>query len=223
MKESIINWLDNNISLHNELDRKHEIINGATHITGLLLSVIGLIMILLKRSQAGSTYPLSVLILYGISMITLYASSSAYHLAENETIKKILRIADHFSIYFLIAGTYTPYSVLAGGDTGMMLIILIWAIAVSGMTFKIIFWKRFRILHVSVYLAMGWLLVFYWKPFFNNMPADLIPVIAAGGLSYTAGIIFYVFRKIPYNHAIWHLFVLSGSAFYWYGVWKYMI
>ena len=223
MKQRIIDWANINITLHNELDRKHEIINGFTHIMGLLFSIIGLILLLWKRIQTGSDYPVSVLILYGLSMISLYGSSSAYHLAENETLKKFLRIADHFSIYFLIAGTYTPYSYFAGGNTGRMLIILIWSIALFGMIFKIIFWKRFRILHVSVYLAMGWLLVFYWKPFFNNMPSDLIPLIVAGGLSYTVGIIFYVFRKIPYNHAIWHLFVLSGSAFYWYGVWKFMI
>jgi hemolysin III len=223
MKQKIISWVNSNITLHYELDRNHEIINGATHIAGLLLSCIGLVMLLWKHMQKGSEYSLSVIILYGLSMITLYASSSAYHLSKSDIKKKILRIADHFSIYFLIAGTYTPYSYFAGGDTGRMLIILIWGIALFGMIFKIIFWKRFRILHVSVYLAMGWLLIFYWKPFFSVMPPDLIPIITAGGLSYTVGIIFYVFKQIPYNHAIWHLFVLSGSAFYWYGVWKYMM
>ncbi len=223
MRETITTWVMNNISLHDHYNLKEERLSGYTHLAGAILSMAGLVAMIVKWVLKGSSYPLAALVIFGLSMVILYSSSSLYHLSNSGLVKRFLRIMDHYSIYLLIAGTYTPLCVYIGGDTGTLILILIWSIALVGMIFKILFWGRLGFLHVAVYLAMGWLIVLYWRPVAVSVPGEVLPFIIGGGLTYTLGIIFYALKKLPFSHGIWHVFVMGGSAFFFAGIFLYIV
>jgi hemolysin III len=191
--------------------KKEELWHAISHAIGIVLGVVGLILLLVYDTDRSDYSTLSIL-LYGISIIVLYTASTIYHAVSHEKWKFILRKIDHISIYLLIAGTYTPVALIALKDSaGWILFWVVWGIAALGTMLKIFFTGKFEILSLLLYLVMGWLIAFDFSNLVSNQSELGITLLVIGGLFYMLGIIFYVVRRIPYNHLIWHFFVLGGS------------
>ena len=191
---------------------KEEIANAVTHGIGVLLSIPALIFLIIFAVKYGSPTDIVSFSIFGASML-LYLSSTLLHSIQHKKTKDILEIVDHSAIYVLIAGTYTPF--LLGplkGALGLTLLIIVWSLAIGGIVFKIFFVKRFIIFSTLVYLMMGWLIIVAIKPLYASLSGPGFGLLLFGGLLYSAGTIFYIWRKVPYHHAIWHSFVLGGSA-----------
>jgi len=200
---------------------KEEIANSITHGIGLVASIVGFILLLHVKGDFSKTW---VLWIFGISMILCYTTSTLYHSLSNKKAKFSMKIADHAAIYLLIAGTYGPFSLyVIGGRSGILMLATIWILALVGIIFKIFFINRFQLLSTYLYLGMGWLAILAIKPLFENLPLHGLWLLIAGGLSYSIGVVFFLWNKIPYNHAIWHLFVLCGSLFHFLCIWFYVI
>lgn len=194
-------------------DLKEELANSLTHGLGVLLAMVGIPIIVSLAAQQGVALHLWGVSIFGISMLMLYLSSTLYHSIQDPLVKPVLRIMDHIGIYFLIAGTYTPFIFFFLKDsTGYLFLGLLWTCALIGSILKIFFTGRFNILSTLIYLMMGWTIVFIARPIFSMMSYEAILWIAIGGASYTLGIIFYLWHKLRYHHAIWHIFVLGGTA-----------
>lgn len=215
-------WLEKNISLYTYENQKEELANGWSHLAGALLSVIGMFFLIRNGIHYGTPRIVRGFIVFGSAMILLFSSSGFYHLARPSNKKRLLRVLDHNSIYILIAGTYTPILLAMDSPLTVPFLILIWSIALLGIFFKIRFWNKHDFLHVLIYLAMGWMILLIWKPFFRTIPRSFIIWIFAGGLTYTLGTLFYASKKIPFNHAIWHFFVLAGCGFFYWGILTYL-
>lgn len=215
-------WLEKHITLHSFDNKNEEMANAVTHLFGALLSLIGMVFLIKAGLQSGDGVKTAGLIVFAVSMLLLYSASGFYHLVKHSNLKRILRILDHSNIYFLIAGTYTPILIAVGTRLSYAFIGLVWAIAFLGIVFTLIYWGRFKVLHVILYVAMGWLIVFIWKPVTAVIPSELLKWILAGGITYTTGTIFYAMKKLPYYHAIWHMFVLGGSIFFFVGIYMYI-
>ncbi len=186
--------------------------NSITHGVGVVLSIIGLPVLILMAVARGEISLLVGCSIFGSALVFMYAASTLYHSFQKPTLKRILRIVDHIAIYLLIAGTYTPFALLYfDGGLGWTLLCLEWGIALVGVVFKLFFTGRFGIISTIVYIAMGWLAVVVAKPLLAAAPLGCVAWMAAGGLLYTGGIVFYAWERLPYNHAIWHIFVLGGS------------
>lgn len=197
--------------------------NSLTHGFGLILSLIGMIILLLTPMQDGDYWKMVNLGVYGFSLILLYAASTLYHIAKDPQFKRFLRTADHCAIYLLIAGSYTPFTMLIlGGAWGWTLFTIVWGLAFIGIVFKVFFGHRFKLLSTSIYLFMGWLVVVAAEPLINALHIEGLYWLAAGGLCYTGGVIFYLKDKRRFYHAIWHLFVLAGSACHYIAVLLYI-
>ena len=189
-----------------------EIANAITHGIGLALSLAGFAGLMVIAYWNFSPLTLSGLIVYGLTLILLYAMSTGYHLTRNTRIKRIMRILDHSSIYLLIAGTYTPFTFGAlRGWVGWTLFTVIWALAITGIIFKSLRMKKKSWLSTLFYLLMGWLVVVAIRPLFMGLSGPQFSLLMAGGAFYTLGTFFFAMNRIPYNHSIWHLFVLGGS------------
>lgn len=200
-----------------------EVINAVTHGIGALLSIAALVTLLLLTAGNGDIWHVAGFIIYGASLFTLYVASFLYHVASGEKLKKIFRMFDHCSIFLLIAGTYTPILLIAmRGPWGWTLFAMIWAMAAAGLFYEIVFGGRRKWISLALYIAMGWLAVIAVKPMLSALPTGLLLWILFGGLLYTGGIIFYVWKHLPYNHAIWHLFVLGGSVLHFTGIVRYL-
>lgn len=211
------NWLENHITLHTYDDPRSERENAWTHILGTILSVVALVVILIRLPDM-ATYQLKVgTVIWGLTMILLYGASALYHSLPFGNAKRICRILDHSNIYFLIAGTYTPLMLYIGTPLTTRIIILVWAIALVGIVFTLIFWGKLKAVHVGLYLLMGWLIVFFWKDVVPYLPEGLIGWVIAAGLTYSIGVIFYASKRIPHYHAIWHFFCIGGSALFFFG------
>ena len=157
--------------------------------------------------------------IYGSTLIILYLMSTLYHSFTNPRLKRFFRILDHVSIYLLIAGTYTPIALVSmRGPWGWTIFGLIWGMAIAGIISKFFIIDRLKYLSIVFYIAMGWLIIIALKPMFEMVPPGLILWIFIGGLSYTFGVIFYAMKKMPYHHAVWHLFVLGGSICHFFGM-----
>jgi len=196
-----------------------EIFHSITHGIGSGLSIAGLTLLVVLAVLNGDLYKIISFTIFGASLVILYLSSTIYHGLQQPRAKKIFKIFDHSAIYLVIAGTYTPF-LLVGlrGTTGWTLLLIVWAIALIGITFKVLFIERFQILSVISYLLMGWLCVFVFREMFASIPIGGIIWLAAGGLLYTIGVIFYALQKTPYMHAVWHCFVLGGSLCHYFAV-----
>jgi hemolysin III len=200
-----------------------EQLNTVTHAIGSLLGVLGLVLLIVFNSHK-TDWSLFSVIVYGISIIVLFTASTLYHRVKSEKRKHYFRIIDHISIYILIAGTYTPVLLIALEDSlGWPLFWIVWGIAALGLVLKIFFTGRFEAMSLILYLAMGWLVVFDFTRLNEVIGSHGILFLFAGGLAYTGGIIFYAIEKIPYNHVIWHLFVLAGAIFHFFMVFGYII
>lgn len=187
---------------------------------GALLSVAGLAVLVTLASRRGDAWQVTATAIYGATLVLLYTASTLYHSVRGERTKILLRKFDHASIFLLIAGTYTPFLLVnLRGPWGWSLFGVIWALAVAGVTLKFWFTGRFRLGSTLLYIGMGWLMVIAARPMLNSVPASGLWLLLAGGLSYTLGTTFYLWKRLPYHHAVWHLFVLGGSACHFFAVW----
>lgn len=215
-------WLENHITLPENTTRREERANAATHLAGAVLAAAALAALTVRGIRMGSSTMLTGLVVYGLSMLLLYTASGFYHLVPASPLKRVLRILDHSNIYFLIAGTYTPILILVGTSLSYAFIGVVWSIAAAGIAFSLVFWGRLKPLHVVLYLVMGWLIVFIWKPVSQVLTPEFLGWILAGGLFYSGGVIFYAMKRLPYYHAVWHLFVLAGSASHFIGIYRFI-
>jgi hemolysin III len=195
--------------------------NIYTHAFGFVASLVGLFFFCFRESTTTTTTV--SLIIFGLSLCILYFASTIYHSATEPRRRAILNIIDHAAIYILIAGTYTPYTLVTlEGDIGWILFGISWGIAASGVILKLFFTGRFNILSTVLYVAMGWLIVFAYKPLLANLHPDGVWWLFAGGIAYTVGAILYSIKKIPFNHAIFHVFVLLGSFCHYISIYFYV-
>jgi len=200
-----------------EYSKKEEIANAITHGLGIAFGIFALVFLIITHYKTTDIYGLVSYIVYGASLIILYLSSTLYHSIPIKKAKIHLRKLDHASIFILIAGTYTPISMVAlRGKLGWTILITIWSIALLGIIFKVFFINKFKILSVIMYLAMGWLIIFAIKPLIVALSTKSLVFLIIGGLFYTVGILFYALQSVgfKYSHSIWHLFVLAGSIFH---------
>ncbi|MFI1743129.1 PAQR family membrane homeostasis protein TrhA [Thalassobellus sediminis] len=200
-----------------------ERLNALTHAFGTLFGIVALVL-LVRFDSNKTVWSLFSVIVYGISIIVLFSASTLYHSVKNEKKKHYFRIVDHISIYLLIAGTYTPVLLITLSESsGWLLFWIVWGIAAFGVVLKLFFTGRFELFSTLLYLVMGWLIVFDFSNLSYIIGSDGILFLFAGGLAYTVGIIFYAIQKIPYNHVIWHLFVLAGAVFHFFMIFFYVI
>ncbi len=201
-----------------------EIANSLTHGLGCALSVVGMVLLLAFASTQADPWKIVSFTIYGTSLILLFLASTLYHGFRHPELKRIFKIIDHCAIFLLIAGTYTPFLLVnMRGPTGWTLFAIIWGLAFAGIVFKIFFAGRFQILSVSIYLLMGWLIVFASSELVAKVAEGGVTLLAAGGITYSIGVIFYMLKRVPYTHAIWHLFVLGGSLCHFLAVFYYVL
>lgn len=199
--------------------KNEEIAHSVIHGIGAILGVIGLTALLFWSVSKNSPPHFFSYLIYGLSLIFLYISSTLYHALPYLKAKSIFKMLDHMAIYLLIAGTYTPFLVLnLDGIWSKAMLIGIWSIALLGVLFKLFFTGRFKILSTLLYIAMGWLIVIAYKPMSLALSEETITWILIGGLCYTFGSITYLMKKVPYHHAVWHLFVVAGSVFHYIAI-----
>ncbi len=196
-----------------------EIANSVTHGVGWLLSVCGLAILVTLAAVTGGTLRVVSCAVFGTTLVLLYAASTLYHALPSERAKHVFRVLDHSAIFLLIAGTYTPLSLVAvGGSWGWSLFGAIWSLAAFGVLLNTVAHGRWRWLSISLYVVMGWLVVVAMKPLVAAIEPGVLVMIVAGGLAYTLGLAFYGWHRLPYNHAVWHLFVLTGSVLHYLAI-----
>ncbi len=201
-----------------------EIANSITHGIGIVLAIAGLGVLTASAGIHGNAWHMVGVSVFGGMLILMYTASTLYHSVRNPRAKTILQVLDHCTIFLLIAGTYTPFTLVTlRGPWGWSLFGVIWGLAVLGIVFELTPLRRYRAVSMGLYLAMGWALVAAIKPMVAGIAPGGLMLLLAGGLSYTAGISFYVLRKLRYHHAIWHLFVLAGSTLHFFAVLFYVI
>ncbi|GGG50426.1 PAQR family membrane homeostasis protein TrhA [Bizionia arctica] len=200
-----------------------ERLNSLTHGIGALMGIAALILLVIFNSNK-TDWSLFSVVVYGLSIIILFSSSTLYHAVQSEKQKHYFRIIDHISIYLLIAGTYTPVALIALEQSkGWPIFWVVWGIALLGLVLKIFFTGRFEVFSVMLYLIMGWLIVMDFSNLSEYIGSNGTLLLFAGGLFYTLGIIFYAVHRIPFNHVIWHLFVLGGAICHFLLVFFYVI
>ncbi|AXO79492.1 hemolysin III family protein [Olleya aquimaris] len=200
-----------------------EKLNALTHGIGAVFGIVALVLLIVFETKK-TEFSLFSVIVYGLSIIILFTASTLYHIITDEKKKHYFRIVDHVSIYLLIAGTYTPVLLITLEQSlGWTLFFTVWGIATFGVVLKLFFTGRFNSFSTLLYLVMGWLIVFDFSNLSNIMDPNGIILLMAGGLLYTVGIVFYAIEKIPYNHVIWHLFVLGGAICHFFMVLLYVV
>ncbi|MGI2127490.1 PAQR family membrane homeostasis protein TrhA [Shewanella oncorhynchi] len=191
---------------------KEEIANSVSHGLGVIAGIVALVLMLLKGQDHLTPIQLTGVTIYGASIIVLFLCSTLYHSVSHSGWKHKLKIADHCAIYCLIAGTYTPLMLISlQGTQSIVILTAIWSLAIGGILFKTLFIHKFKKLSLVLYLAMGWLCVTVMGDLTKAMSEVGFNLLILGGLFYTLGVVFYVGKRIPFNHAIWHLFVLGGA------------
>lgn len=204
---------------YRELRAGEEIVNSITHGIGALLSIVALIVLVMVAAKQDDPLHLISFSIYGSSLVLMYLSSTLYHSFSIPRMKNLFARFDHVSIFLLIAGTYTPILLTSiRGVWGWSLFGVIWGIALTGAVIRAIYLTRFRKLMVAVYLLMGWLFVLAGKQVYLSMPSVSVTFLVLGGLAYSVGVIFYMWRNLPYGHGIWHLFVLAGSILHFFAI-----
>lgn len=203
---------------------REEWANSISHGIGVLLSIVGLILLLQKALGAhADVLTITSMSLYGASMITLFLASTLYHSIANPNSKRWLKTFDHCAIFLLIAGSYTPFMLVSlRTPLAIGLMVVIWALAVIGIIMKLFFVYRFKRASLITYLVMGWLSVIVTYQLAKHLEPSGLILLALGGAIYTLGVVFYANKRIPYNHAIWHLFVLAGAACHFFAVYWYV-
>ena len=198
--------------------------NTITHGIGSVLSIVALVLMVVYASYNSDAWSIVGVSIFGSTLILLYMSSTLYHAFSNGRVKQIFKTLDQSFIYLLIAGTYTPVLLITLRNTlGWTVFGLVWAMAIGGITHRIFFFDKLKKLSLVSYIVMGWLSLIVFKSLLNAAPAELVVWLLIGGAFYTGGIIFYSWEKLPFNHAIWHLFVLGGSFSHFIGIYIYLI
>lgn len=206
------------------LSPEEEFANTITHGFGLGFSLIGFVFLMIAAQQQGDFWSILSSGIYGSSLVILYAASTLYHAFKSERLKHIFHIVDHCAIYLLIAGTYTPFTLISlQGVLGWTIFGVVWAIAIIGMVFKVFFIDRFKLLSTFLYMGMGWLVLIAIEELVVSLSFEGLAWLLAGGVSYSAGVIFFLKDQWRFNHAIWHLFVLGGSACHYIAVILYVL
>ena len=204
--------------------RREDIANSITHGIGFLLSVVGLWLLVTISRTNGDAWHVFSCIIYGTTLICLFTASTLYHSIHPPKFKPFLRTLDHSTIFLLIAGTYTPFTLVTlRGPWGWSIFSIIWALAVFGIIFQKAMLRKGPMVSVGFYLLMGWVVVAAVKPMLSLVAPGGLILLLLGGLSYTIGVVFYAWKRMPYNHAVWHLFVLAGSACHFFAVLLYVI
>ncbi len=201
-----------------------ELLHSASHGIGLLLSIAGLVLLVdLALVRGGGARLVTACGIFGVTLILLYLTSTLYHGVRDARAKRILRVLDHSAIYLLIAGTYTPFTLVSlGGAWGWTLFGIVWGLAILGILLKVFAMGRLRWLSIVLYLGMGWLALVALGPMIRGVGPDGMWLVFLGGMAYTSGVAFYIWRR-PYCHAIWHAFVLAGSILHFFAVLLYVI
>jgi hemolysin III len=190
-----------------------ELANSLTHGVGFALSIAGLVVLVVLAAMHGSALHVAACSIYGATLVLLYLASTLYHSVRTPRLKHVLQVIDHVAIYLLIAGTYTPFTLIAlRGGLGWSIFSIIWGLALIGILLKVLFVGRFRIASVVVYLLMGWLCIIALKPLLHSLPDGGFPGLLAGGIAYTVGVVFYAWKSLPYHHAVWRSRPLSPAG-----------
>ncbi|MFO7637032.1 MAG: hemolysin III family protein [Clostridia bacterium] len=201
-----------------------ERLNVLTHGIGVVLSIVALIFLVSFSLLNGGYKSLAGSVVFGISLVTLYMASSLYHSCKKPKAKETFQIIDHSAIYVLIAGSYTPYALLVlEGRTGWALLGIVWGLAILGILFKSFFVEKMKILSTLAYVFMGWIAIFVYRQLAESLPLPGMVLLFAGGISYTLGAIFFGIRRMPLNHAVFHLFVLGGSICHFLSIYLYVL
>ncbi len=196
-----------------------EIFNAISHGTGSLLAIAGTVVLIVLSAIYSDAWAVVSSCIYGASLIILYTMSTLYHAITHLKAKKFFRIMDHNTIFFLIAGTYTPYTLVTlRGKVGWILFGVVWGAAIIGIILNSIDLEKFKKISLVCYVLMGWVIVFAIKPMIANLPSYSLIMLLVGGIFYTVGIVFYVIKKIRYFHSIWHLFTVAGSIFHYFSI-----
>lgn len=205
--------------LEKNTTKGEEIANFVSHTVGAGLSIIGFILLIIRASWANNIPAIISFIIFGLGLMTLYTMSSVYHGLKPGTAKMVFEILDHSAIYILIAATYTPFLILVvKSHTGIVIFWIQWAICIIGITFKAFFTGRFRLFSTLLYLFMGWMIVFSWGELKMNISNLSLIFLITGGLLYSLGTVFYMWKLFKYHHMVWHLFVLFGSIAHFFAV-----
>ena len=202
-----------------------EIANAVTHGVAALLSIAGLaVLVAFATLYSGSPKVVAAVSIFGASMVFLYTASTLYHSIPNPRAKKVLQYLDHSMIYVLIAGSYTPFCLITlQGYTGIALLCAVWLIAIAGISLQAVLLHKADWINCLLYLSMGWLAVFVIDPLVSTLDSTGLALLVAGGLAYTVGVVFYIFERIPFSHAIWHTFVFAGTTLQFFSVLFYVI
>ncbi len=201
-----------------------EIANSVIHGVGIVLGIAGLGVLTAFASLYGDAWHITSCSIFGAALIFLYTTSTLYHGIPLPRVKAVLRTLDHSAIFVLIAGTYTPFLLVnLRGPWGWSLLACIWGLAIVGIILRVVRGRRSTLVSVGLYIAMGWAVVIAIKPLLNHVATGGLVLLLLGGLSYTLGVGFYVWKRLPYHHAIWHLFVLAGSILHFFAILFYVI
>lgn len=209
---------------HQGFSRGEEIAHAVTHGIGVLGSVAGLVVLVVQAAQRGGARLVVGVTVFGVSMVILYTASTLYHALTAKRAKRVFELLDHGAIYLLIAGSYTPFALVTlGGAWGWSILGTVWGLAVLGILYEVVLHRPWKWLSLAFYLGLGWLLLVVIKPLMAVLPREALMLLAASGVAYTGGTIFYAWRGFPYHHAVWHVFVLAGTAFHFVCVLRYVI
>jgi hemolysin III len=201
-----------------------EVAHSVTHGIGLLAAIAGVVVLVLQAAATRDPWRITACAVYATTLVLLYGTSTLYHALSATRARRVFRVLDHSAIFLLIAGTYTPFALISlRGPWGWTLLGIVWGLAVLGITAKAVFGTRWPILSTALYVGMGWVVLVAVKPLVAHVPAGAIAWLLAGGVAYTAGIVFYAWTRLRYSHAIWHLFVLTGSACHYVAVARYVV
>jgi hemolysin III len=201
-----------------------EKVNIITHASGLFLSVVALVLLILRALRYGDTLHVITFTVFGLSMILLYTASTLYHSTKDITTRGKLQVFDHASIYVLIAGTYTPFTLIVLPENlGWIMFGIIWTLALGGVIIKLFFTGRFDVVLTIMYVLLGWIVVVALKPLIANLAIEGVILLFAGGIAYTLGAVIYAIKKIPANHAIFHFFVLLGSLCHFLSIYFFVL
>ncbi len=205
-------------------DKKEEKLNVISHGIGFLLSVVALVLLVVYSSLYGDVWHIVSYSIYGASLVTLYLASTLFHWSTNPKRRLRLNVFDHASIYILIAGTYTPLLLVTlRGPWGWSLFGVVWGMAIVGIVLKFFYTGRFKKISTLAYVVMGWVVIIAMKPLIENLSTPGLIWLGIGGLSYSIGALFYLWNNLPYNHAIFHLFVLGGSIAHFITIFWYVL
>ena len=200
-----------------------EKLNIWSHAVGIFLSIIALVLLVVKAVEQNNVWMMVSFPIFGISLIVLYLASTLYHASKHPEKRFKLKIFDHAAIYVLIAGTYTPFTLVSlNGEIGWFIFSVVWAIAFAGIILKLFFTGRFKVISTAMYVLMGWIIIFYFKELTANLNSDGVFYLILGGVFYTIGAILYRIKKIKFNNDIYHIYVLAGSFSHFLSVYLYV-